>query len=102
MKHQLRPGDMLARLGGDEFGVLVHKVRTRTDLDQIAGRLSRCFESPFSIPGCQLRGSASLGAAIYPEDGDTKDTLLSAADAAMYVAKHTRKSNVEVQEELQG
>src|SRR5262249_7874770 len=73
MKHQLRPGDMLARLGGDEFGVLVHKVRTRTDLEQIAFRLGRCFESPFSIPGCQLRGTASLGVAIYPEDGDTKD-----------------------------
>ncbi len=102
MKHQLRPGDMLARLGGDEFGVLVHKVRTRTDLDQIALRLGHCFDSPFSIPGCHLRGSASLGAAIFPEDGDTKDTLLSAADAAMYVAKHTKKSTIvaEVREEL--
>ncbi|HVU48922.1 MAG TPA: GGDEF domain-containing protein [Terracidiphilus sp.] len=99
MKHQLRPGDMLARLGGDEFGVLVHKVRTRTDLEQIALRLGRCFDSPFAITGCQLRGAASLGVAIYPEDGDTKDTLLSAADAAMYVAKHTKKSN-DVQEEL--
>ena len=100
MKHQLRPGDMLARLGGDEFGVLVHMVRTRADLDEIARRLKRCFESPFSIEGYQLHGSASLGAAICPEDGDTRDTLLSAADAAMYVSKHTRKSPQEIHQKL--
>jgi len=38
-----------------------------------------------------LQGSASVGIAIYPEDGNTKDTLLSASDAAMYVVKHTRQ-----------
>jgi diguanylate cyclase (GGDEF)-like protein len=100
MKHQLRPGDMLARLGGDEFGVLVRLVRSRTDLDEIARRLGQCFHSPFAIEGYQLHGAASLGVAIYPEDGETKDTLLSAADAAMYVAKHTRKSATEVHERL--
>jgi diguanylate cyclase (GGDEF)-like protein len=96
MKHQLRPGDMLARLGGDEFGILVHSVGTRTELEEIARRLGRCFDSPFAIDGYQFCGSASLGAAIFPEDGDTKDTLLSAADAAMYVAKHTRKSTADI------
>jgi diguanylate cyclase (GGDEF)-like protein len=96
MKHQLRPGDMLARLGGDEFGILVHSVGSRTELEEIARRIGRCFESPFAIDGYQLCGSASLGAAIFPEDGDTKDTLLSAADAAMYVAKHTRKSTTDM------
>jgi|HubBroStandDraft_5_1064220.scaffolds.fasta_scaffold02980_4 diguanylate cyclase (GGDEF)-like protein len=100
MKHQLRPGDMLARLGGDEFGVLVRMVRTRTDLEEIAHRLEHCFASPFAIEGYQLRGAASLGVAIYPEDGESKDTLLSAADAAMYVAKHTRKSSSDVHERL--
>ena len=100
MKHQLRPGDMLARLGGDEFGVLVRMVRTRTDIEEIARRLEHCFKSPFAIEGYQLRGAASLGVAIYPEDGDTKDTLLSAADAAMYVAKHTRKSSSDVHERI--
>jgi diguanylate cyclase (GGDEF)-like protein len=98
MKHQLRPGDMLARLGGDEFGVLVHNVRARSSLDEISRRLGRCFDSPFAIEGYQLRGAVSLGVAMYPEDGDTKDTLLSAADAAMYVAKHTKKSSADMHE----
>lgn len=92
MKHELRPGDMLARLGGDEFAVLVPMVRSRTDVQEIAARLERCFDSQFAIEGCLLHGSASVGIAIYPEDGTTKDGLLSAADAAMYVSKHTKPS----------
>jgi diguanylate cyclase (GGDEF)-like protein len=90
MKKQLRPGDMLARLGGDEFGVLVPMVRSRAEVQEIAMRLERCFDDPFAIEGYLLQSSASVGIALYPEDGNTKDSLLSAADAAMYVSKHTK------------
>lgn len=91
MKRQLRPGDMLARLGGDEFTALVPSIRSRADAEEIAVRLERCFDDPFSIDGYELHGSASVGIAIYPQDGTTRDTLLSAADDAMYVAKHTKE-----------
>ena len=95
MKGQLRTGDMLARLGGDEFAALLPKVRSRAEVEEIALRLERCLEEPFSIEGYVVGGSASVGIALYPEDGTTKDSLLSAADAAMYVNKHTRReSNV--------
>jgi GGDEF domain-containing protein len=43
------------------------------------------------LEGYTLEGSASVGVAFFPEDGTTKDSLLSAADAAMYVAKNVRK-----------
>jgi len=88
MKLQLRGQDMLARLGGDEFAILVSLVNSRVDAEEIAFRLERCFDEPFAIEGCVLNGSASLGLAIYPEDGTTTDSLLSASDAAMYAAKH--------------
>jgi diguanylate cyclase (GGDEF)-like protein len=89
MKHQLRPGDMLARLGGDEFAVLLPRVRNRAEVEEIAMRLERCLDEPFAADGCILHGSASVGMAVYPEDANTKDGLLSAADAAMYIVKNT-------------
>lgn len=93
MKLQLRSMDMLARLGGDEFAVLLPKVRNRAEVEEIALRLERCLEESFSAEGYVVNGSASVGIAFYPEDGTTKDSLLSAADAAMYVNKHTRRDS---------
>jgi diguanylate cyclase (GGDEF)-like protein len=91
MKGQLRGRDMLARLGGDEFGALISAARSRAGVDEVAQRLVRCLDEPFAIEGYVLHASASVGVAIYPEDGTTKDSLLSAADAAMYVTKHTKQ-----------
>jgi diguanylate cyclase (GGDEF)-like protein len=104
MKHQLRPHDMLARLGGDEFAVLVSVVRSRAVAEEIAQRLENCFDEPFPVEGYVLNGSASLGLAIYPEDGSTRDSLLSASDAAMYVSKHTKHkgSNLHSNREITG
>ena len=95
MKHQLRGADMLARLGGDEFAVLLPKVRNRAEVEEIAHRLEGSLHEPFAAEGYVVHGSASIGIALYPEDGSTKDSLLSAADAAMYVNKHIRQENKE-------
>lgn len=89
MNQQLRPGDMLARLGGDEFAAIIPRVCSRADVADIAGRLENCFEKPFMLEECTIRGTASVGVALYPEDGGDRESLLSAADAAMYVAKNT-------------
>ncbi|MGA2807248.1 MAG: GGDEF domain-containing protein [Terracidiphilus sp.] len=91
MKRQLRAGDMLARLGGDEFAALLPAVRSRADAEEVALRLERCFDSAFTAEGHVLRGSASVGVALFPEDGATKDRILSSADAAMYAAKETKR-----------
>jgi diguanylate cyclase (GGDEF)-like protein len=82
---------MLARLGGDEFAVLLPRVRNRAKVEEIAQRLDRSFEEPFIIEGQTLHGAASVGIALYPEDGATKDDLLSAADAAMYAVKRSKR-----------
>jgi diguanylate cyclase (GGDEF)-like protein len=91
MKSQIRPGDMLARLGGDEFAVLVREARSRSDIRDIAMRLEGCFDEPFDLPTGPIKGSASIGIALYREDGVTRDSILSAADAAMYAAKHEHR-----------
>jgi diguanylate cyclase (GGDEF)-like protein len=90
LKRQLRPGDVLARLGGDEFAVVVLRIHSRADADVISQRLHRCFEQPFVCEGQVITGSASIGIAMYPDDGTTKDSLIGAADTAMYAAKQTK------------
>jgi len=90
MKRQHRSNDSLARLGGDEFAALVAEIPNPAGVQEIAQRLERCLDEPFNIEGYALRGSASVGVAVYPEDGATRDSLFSTADAAMYVAKATR------------
>lgn len=87
MKHQLRGCDMLARLGGDEFGVLVHAIHSRGEAENIVRRLESCFDEPFAIKSHIVRGSASIGIALYPTDGVTEDALMSVADSAMYGEK---------------
>jgi diguanylate cyclase (GGDEF)-like protein len=87
MKRQLRPGDLLARVGGDEFAAVIAAVRSRADVQEIALRLEHCFDDPFTVEGRILRGSVSVGIAMYPADGPTHDILLKAADACMYAAK---------------
>lgn len=91
MTRQLRPCDTLGRVGGDEFAVLVSEVRNRAEVDEISSRLEACFVEPFMGDGYVLTGSASIGVALYPEDATTADGLLSAADAAMYIAKFRKK-----------
>ena len=94
MKRQLRGADMLARLGGDEFAILLPTVRNRAAVEDIARRIGLCFESPFCFDGPIIHGSASIGIALYPEDGASRDSLLSAADAEMYVNKQVRRENI--------
>lgn len=96
MKQQIRGADMLARIGGDEFAVVLPSVRRLAEVQEIAHRLEGCLDPPFAVEGYVVRGSASVGIAVYPDDGATRDSLLSAADAAMYVNKHTHRKTTTI------
>jgi diguanylate cyclase (GGDEF)-like protein len=101
MKLQLRVDDVLARIGGDEFIALVPILRSHADAEEIAMRLEHCFDEPFELDGYTLLGSASVGLAVYPEDGTTKEGLQRSADAAMYANKETRKRQDKLTETMQ-
>ena len=77
----------VARLGGDEFAVLVPEIESHEDIEEIATRLEHSFDRPIMADGVELQGSASIGMALYPQDGVTRDDLLRVADAAMYGVK---------------
>jgi diguanylate cyclase (GGDEF)-like protein len=79
--------DTLARVGGDEFIALIPVVRNRAEVDEITDRLEHCFDEPFEIDDYSIRGTASIGIAMYPEDGVTRDELKRVADDAMYAHK---------------
>jgi diguanylate cyclase (GGDEF)-like protein len=91
MKTQLRNGDVLARVGGDEFIALIPILRSRADAEEIAVRLERCFDEPFEVDGHSLSGAASIGLAVYAEDGATKEDMQRSADAAMYAHKQEKQ-----------
>jgi len=99
MKLQIRGGDMVGRIGGDEFAVILPNVRNLAQLQEIAARLEHSLDPPFEAEGYVVHGSASVGVSLYPDDGTTRDNLLSAADAAMYVNKHTRRKGTPVSAE---
>ena len=67
------------------------QVHSRSEVEEVAQRLEHSFDDPYSFDGYVLRGSASIGIALYPQDGVTRDSLLSAADASMYIAKQTKR-----------
>jgi diguanylate cyclase (GGDEF)-like protein len=91
MKLQLRTEDVLARIGGDEFIALAPILRGRADAEEIAVRLERCFDELFELEGLRIHGSASVGLAVYPEDGSNKEELQRSADAAMYANKEAKR-----------
>jgi diguanylate cyclase (GGDEF)-like protein/PAS domain S-box-containing protein len=87
LKAAVRETDVVARLGGDEFVILLHDIQsadiTRIIAADIVGRLA----APFQLAAGRAQIGASVGIALYPEHGQNRESLLKAADAAMYAAK---------------
>jgi diguanylate cyclase (GGDEF)-like protein len=90
LARSVRPGDVVARLGGDEFAVLLPAVRTITVAAEVAARLRAALAEPVRLEGMSFEIEASVGIALYPDDGSTVEVLLQRADVAMYLAKERR------------
>ena len=85
----LRESDTVARVGGDEFTLISTGISRLQDALKIARRTLKTFGSPFNCQGLEVRITASLGIALYPDHGEDLDTLVQHADLAMYRAKNS-------------
>ena len=83
----IRGSDTVARLGGDEFVIAISGVSQLKDPEPIAEKVLHTLSKPFQIEGKDLQIAASLGVAIFPDNGVNPEPLLQHADAAMYAAK---------------
>jgi len=86
LRDTVRETDLVARVGGDEFVLLLHGHEHRDSAAQVAERVIAEIERPLLLGGQDIALSASVGIAVFPEDGD-EHRLLAAADLAMYEAK---------------
>jgi len=87
LQKQVREADTLARLGGDEFVIVLEHLKKTEDLARFVQKLLKDLMQPIVIAEQKLHVTASLGISIYPENGEDADSLMSAADIAMYQAK---------------
>ncbi|MEO0814751.1 MAG: GGDEF domain-containing response regulator, partial [Myxococcota bacterium] len=90
----VRDYDVCARLGGDEFAVLAEEPTDRDGVARMCERLVAALGRPMEIIGREMTVSASVGAAMYPDFGESPEELLKAADGAMYQAKQQGGSRV--------
>jgi diguanylate cyclase (GGDEF)-like protein/PAS domain S-box-containing protein len=87
LKNAVREGDTVARLGGDEFVVLLENIQEYEQIARVADNLLKVVSMPIELAGHTVSVSTSIGASIYPNDGEDSVTLFKNADLAMYDAK---------------
>jgi diguanylate cyclase (GGDEF)-like protein/PAS domain S-box-containing protein len=87
LRQGVRSSDIVARLGGDEFTLILQEIEGRKTIEGVAQQLIKLFERPFEHQGRLVPLSVSIGIAVYPQDGETAQTLLHHADTAMYRVK---------------
>jgi diguanylate cyclase len=95
----VRASDTVSRHGGDEFLVLLSEVANESGAAGVATKILATLAAPALVGVHLVRLSASLGIAIYPEDGDNPETLIRHADAAMYVAKRCGRDRLALHSE---
>jgi diguanylate cyclase (GGDEF)-like protein/PAS domain S-box-containing protein len=89
----VRDVDMVSRRGGDEFVILLEAADVVSAAAAVAAKLIKAVSAPYDLGGRAVVIGASVGVAIYPENGKDADALLEAADAALYVAKREGRGN---------
>ena len=92
LRETIGSAGIVARLGGDEFVVLVSEFVHREEVALLAARLTQALQRADFVPDVDTQMSASIGIALFPDNGRDIGTLLKNADAAMYQAKRDGRS----------
>ena len=87
--------DTVVRLGGDEFVMIIDHLAQPADAQIVAQRAIATLQQPLHIGEKDISSSASVGIALFPQDGNNVETLLAHADAAMYFVKQHGRNNVQ-------
>lgn len=90
----IRFSDTVARLAGDEFVVLLEEVHDPRMVEAVAVKIMQAISQPMKVRRQQVQVGASIGIALYPQDGALPETLIHHADQAMYAAKANGGSSV--------
>ena len=96
LQRQLRTNDALARMGEDEFCFVCHQIQDKTTLEPFIQSLLRSFDAPFTVAGCEIFMTVSMGIALGQGSAQSPEELLQDADTAMYQAKDKGKGNYQV------
>lgn len=96
LKAAIRASDSAGRIGGDEFVLFLLDIEDRARAAAAAEKARAAMEQPFLVEGEELRVSASIGIALFPDDGEDETALSRRADAAMYRSKALGRNRVSV------
>jgi diguanylate cyclase (GGDEF)-like protein/PAS domain S-box-containing protein len=96
MRHGLNEADLVARMGGDEFLVLLRRVTRTAQAEAVVRRLHELAARPIVLDVLALTVGLSAGIAVYGTDGTTPESLLHAADQAMYARKRLGRNSIHV------
>jgi diguanylate cyclase (GGDEF)-like protein/PAS domain S-box-containing protein len=92
LRGAVREGDVVARLGGDEFVIVLPDIKSNRAFGKVAEKILDSTAGAMLVEGHELFVTPSIGIAVYPQDGHDIETLLKAADTAMYQAKGAGKN----------
>ena len=95
LRSVIREADFIARIGGDEFTILIEELHNASDALTVAQKIVTAVSNPSPVGGHELNVSASVGLAMYPENGDTPIKLMQKADLALYEAKRSGLNKVQ-------
>lgn len=96
LRDTLRPDDFVARLGGDEFALILSGVSSASEVVFVGERIATALGKPWMHNGRTADCRASIGASIFPSDGNEGPELLKSADIALYTAKASGGGKVAV------